>query len=526
MPAVRTRFAPSPTGYMHIGGMRTALFCWLFAEHARRHGEGGAFVLRVDDTDRARNVDAALAPILDAFRWLGLGWDEGPEVGGEHGPYFQSERGDLYRAELEKLLDSGAAYRDFSTPEEVAADREAARSAGTPYLTVRRSLELSAEESARLADAGKNHVVRLKVPRDRTVTVADAVRGEVSWDAGLLPDPALARADGSPLYNFASAVDDAAMRITHVIRAEEHLSNVPIQVLIFEALGRLVPTFAHIPFVTAPGTGKKLSKRDAAKYRDNPQFKKLFDSAADRLPRMGLELGEDLNPVMVRFYEVMGYLPEGMLNALARLGWSLDDHSEILSLDRIVEGFTLDRVVSNPAGLDPDKLYHFQSHWMGERPREDKLDACAAVLAKTDVGEPNRDYLGRVIDALGDRLKLYTDILDVDYLFEDFGGEVTFDEKAFKKRVAKAGVPELLRHFKTDRLEPLPAAEWTPERLEAALQSFSEARGVSPGLLIHACRLASTGRPVGPGVYDVLALVGRDHVLRRIDEALARVAAA
>ena len=524
MPAVRTRFAPSPTGYMHIGGMRTALFCWLFARHHERHGEGGAFVLRVDDTDRARNVRAALEPILDAFRWLGLDWDEGPEVGGDHGPYFQSERGELYEAKLEALLAGGAAYRDFSTPAEVAVDREAAQKANRPYVTVRRSLELSAAESEGLRDAGQSHVVRLKVPRDRTVRVDDAVRGEVEWDAALLPDPALARADGSPLYNFASAVDDAAMGITHVIRAEEHLSNVPIQILLFEALGAPVPAFAHIPFVTAPGTGKKLSKRDAAKYRDNPQFKKLFDAAADRLPRLGLELGEDLNPVMVRFYEEMGYLPEALFNALCRLGWSLDDRTEILDRDTVVRHFSLDRVVKNPAGLDPDKLYSFQSHWMGERPREDKLEACAAVLARTEVGEPDREYLGRVLDALGDRLKLTTDILDVDYLFEDFGGPVTFDEKAFKKRVRKAGVPELLRDFKAERLEPLREADWTVERLERELQSFSEARGVSPGLLIHACRVSATGRPVGPGVYDVLALVGRDAVLRRIGEALARAA--
>ena len=526
MPAVRTRFAPSPTGYMHIGGMRTALFCWLFAQHHKREGDGGTFVLRVDDTDKERNVEAALEPILSAFRWLGLDWDEGPEVGGEFGPYFQSERGDVYAAELEKMLSGGHAYRDFSTPEEVTTDREAAQKDGKPYLTVRRSLDLSPEEVEAKRAAGDKHVIRLKVPRGRTITVDDAVRGEVSWDAGLLPDPALARADGSPLYNFASAVDDAHMKITHVIRAEEHLSNVPLQILILEALGHPVPAFAHIPFVTAPGTNKKLSKRDATKYKDNPAFKKLFDAAADRLPRMGKELGEDLNPVMVRFYEEMGYLPEGVLNTLSRLGWSLDDHTEVMSLDTVAENFTLDRVVKNPAGLDPDKLYHFQGHWMAERPREDKVAHCAAVLAKTTVGEVDRDYLGRVIDALGDRLKLYTDILDADYLFEDFSGEVTFDEKAFKKRVLKAGVPELLRDFKTERLEPLPEGDWEPAKLEAELQSFSEARGVSPGLLIHACRVSATGRPIGPGVYDVLALVGRDHTLRRIDEALARAAAA
>ena len=520
MPAVRTRFAPSPTGYMHIGGMRTALFAWLLAEHAKRDGSGGTFVLRIDDTDRARNVDAALEPILGAFRWLGLNWDEGPEVGGDHGPYFQSQRGQFYELALRKLLDDGTAYRDFSTPEEVAADRDAAQSAGTPYVTNRRSLDLAPDEAAAKVAAGDKHVVRLKVPRDRTLTVTDAVRGEVSWEAAILPDPALARADGSPLYNFASAVDDAAMKITHVVRAEEHLSNVPIQTLIFEALGEPAPVFAHIPFVTAPGTSRKLSKRDVAKYRDNKSFRKLFDAAADRLPKLGLELGEDLNPVMVRFYEVMGYLPEGLLNALARLGWSLDDHTEIMSLDTVAENFTLGRVVKNPAGLDPDKLYSFQSEWMSRRPREDKVRECTAVLHAAGCKDLEPGFVGRVVDALADRLKLYTDILDVAYLFEP---EVTYDKKAFKKRLKKAGVADLLRDFKADRLEPLTAPNWTPERLEAELQSFSEGRGEGVGTLIHACRIAATGQPVGPGVYDVLALVGRETCLQRIDAALARI---
>ncbi|WP_171187715.1 glutamate--tRNA ligase [Alienimonas chondri] len=527
MSAVRTRFAPSPTGYMHIGGMRTALFCWLLAEHAKRqsqegNGDGGTFVLRVDDTDRARNVEAALAPILDAFRWLGLTWDEGPEVGGDHGPYFQSQRGEFYDRALQTLLDSGAAYRDFSSPEEVAADREAAQAAKTPYVTNRRSLELSAEEVEGLIAAGQKHVVRLKVPRDRTITVTDAIRGEVSWNAALLPDPALARADGSPLYNFASTVDDAAMKITHVVRAEEHLSNVPIQTLIFEALDEPVPTFAHIPFVTAPGTNRKLSKRDLSKYRDNKSFRKLFDSAADRLPKLGLELGEDLNPVMVRFYEEMGYLPEGLINALARLGWSLDDHTEVMSLDTVAENFTLDRVVKNPAGLDPDKLFSFQSEWMSRRSREDKVRRCTEVLNRAGYENIDEEFVGRLVDALGDRLKLYTDVLDVAYLFES---GVTYDEKAFKKRIAKEGVPELLRDFKTERLEPLTEADWTPERLEEELTSFSAAREEGVGKLIHACRIATSGQPVGPGVYDVLALVGRGACLERIDAALARAAA-
>ena len=514
---IRTRFAPSPTGYMHLGGMRTALFNWLFARH-----HGGKFILRVDDTDRARNVGAALAPILDAFRWLGLDWDEGPEVGGPHAPYFQSERGDRYAAAIAQLVDAGHAYRDYDTPETVQADRTAAEQAGKPYLNVRRSLDLSPVDLAAKRETDAKHVVRLLVPRDRTVTIDDAVRGTVEWDAGLIPDPVLARGDGSPLYNLASVVDDADLDITHVIRAEEHLSNVPVQCLLFDALGHDRPTFAHIPFVTAPGTNRKLSKRDLAKYRGNPQFKKLFQTAEERLPLLGLELGEELNPVMVQFYRELGYLPEGLLNALCRLGWSLDDHTEVMSLETVREHFTLDRIVKNPAGFDTDKLYNFQSHWMQERPRADKVEGCLADLIRAGLvknsDDETRAYVGRIVDALGDRLKLYSDILDVAFLFRD---GVEYDAKAFKKRVRKDGVPGLLTAFRTDRLEPLSDAEWTTERLETELQSFAEDRGVGAGTLIHALRIATTGVPVGPGVYDCLALVGRERSLERIDAAVA-----
>ena len=513
---VRTRFAPSPTGYMHLGGMRTALFNWLFARH-----HGGRFILRIDDTDRARHVETALEPILDAFRWLGLDWDEGPEVGGPHAPYFQSERGEKYAAALRSLIDAGHAYRDYDTPETVQADRTAAEQAGRPYLNVRRSLDLPPVERAAKEEAGTPHVVRFLVPRDTTVTVTDAVRGTVEWDAGLLPDPVLARGDGSPLYNFATVVDDADLDISHVIRAEEHLSNTPVQCLIFDALGRDRPTFAHIPFVTAPGTSRKLSKRDLAKYRGNPQFKKLFQTAEDRLPKLGLELNEELNPVMVGFYRELGYLPEGLLNALCRLGWSLDDRTEVMSLETVRKNFTLDRVVKNPAGFDPDKLYNFQSHWMGERPREDKVAGCVNDLVRAGLidgaDDPTREYVGRIVDALGDRLKLYSDILDLGFLFRD---AVEYDAKAFKKRVQKAGVPELLADFKTERLAPLSDEEWTTGRLESELQSFSEARGTGAGTLIHALRIATTGVPVGPGVYDCLALVGRGRSLERIDAAV------
>lgn len=516
---VRTRFAPSPTGYMHIGGMRTALFAWLWARH-----NGGTFILRIDDTDRQRNIDEALGPILNAFRWLGLHWDEGPEVGGPHGPYFQSQRNDLYRAACSRLLAEGKAFRDFDPPEVVQADRQAAEKEKRPYLNIRRSLALSPQAVDDFVAQGKPHVIRFLVPRDegRKVVVEDAVRGRVEWDAALLPDPVIMRADGSPLYNFATVVDDGAMAITDVIRAEEHLSNTPVQVLMHEALGHALPAFAHIPFVTAPGSTKKLSKRDLDKYRNSPQFKRMFERADAVFPRLGLGTSETLNPVMVEYYERIGYLPQAVLNALSRLGWSLDDKTEVMSLDTVVKHFTLDRVVKNPAGLDPDKLFAFQSHWMNEVPLEDKVARCGdylrtAELVRDPLEPAAREKIQAVVVALGDRLKLYSDILDADYFFRD---AIEYDEKNFAKRVAKEGIPDLLAEFTRERLERLGEADWTAGRLEAELNAFSEAKGVSQGLLIHALRLSTTGQAVGPGVYDCLVLVGREKSLERIAAAL------
>lgn len=518
---VRTRFAPSPTGYMHIGGMRTALFNWLWARH-----NAGTFLLRIDDTDRERNVESALSPILEAFKWLGLDWDEGPGIGGDFGPYFQSERGTFYQEACDRLLASGQAFRDFDLPEVIRADREAADKEKRPYRNIRRSLELPAEKIEEYLAAGRPYVVRFLVPRDeeRTIAIDDSVRGHVEWKADLLSDPVIMRSNGTPLYNFATVVDDGQMQITDVIRAEEHLSNTPAQVLMHEALGHELPRFAHVPFVTAPGTTKKLSKRDLARYRQNPKFKKMFERGEAVFPRLGLEGGETLNPVMVEYYQRLGYLPAAVLNALARLGWSLDDKTETMSLATVVNGFSLDRIVRNPAGLDPDKLYAFQGHWMEQVPLAEKVAKCGEYLiAARLVDETNeaewKEHLADVITALGDRLKLFCDILDVGYFFQE---NLTYDEKNFRKRVGKEGVPELLTAFTDERLAGLSVDDWTAERLETELQSFAEQREISPGLLIHALRLTTTGQAVGPGVYDCLVLVGQKRSLARIRAGLVR----
>jgi glutamyl-tRNA synthetase len=406
----------------------------------------------------------------------------------------------------------------------VKADRAAAEAEKRPYLNIRRSLDLTEAEREQLQAAGKPHVIRLLVDRSRKVSIDDHIRGHVEWDCGLIPDPVICRSDGSPLYNFATVVDDIDLRITHVIRAEEHLTNTAVQLLVYDALGATPPEFAHIPFVAAPGTTKKLSKRDVGKYRNNPQFRKLFDLADNVLPKLGLEVSESLNPVMVSFYEVVGFLPEAVLNALARLGWSLDDKTENMPLPFVVEHFSLDRVVKGPAGLDPDKLLAYQEHWMAHFSLEDKVAKCLPCLVRAGwLAEPvspaQRAFVGRLIAALGERLKVLSDILTYDEYFVS-DAALRYDEKTFEKRLRQPeqAVP-LLRAFR----ERLAAADdFRAPSLEALFERFVVERGVQKGDVIHALRVAVTGKPAGPGMFDCLELLGRESCLTRIDQALAR----
>lgn len=522
MSKVRTRFAPSPTGFMHIGGMRTALFNWLWARHC-----GGEFILRIDDTDQARNLEEALAPILAAFRWLGLNWDEGPEVGGPHGPYFQSQRTHLYQQACDRLLAEGKAYRDFDPPELTQQDREAAEKEKRPFLNIRRSLELSAAQQAEFLAAGRPYVVRYLVDRTRKVQIQDHVRGAVEWDCGLIPDPVIMRGDGTPLYNFATVVDDAQLEITHVIRAEEHLTNTAVQVLLFEALGHALPEFAHIPFVAAPGTKEKLSKREKKleKYRKSPQFKKLFEIGDAVLPQLGLGNSETLNPVMVAYYEAVGFLPEAIFNGLARLGWSYDDKTENMSREFIVENFTLDRVVKASAGLDPDKLLAFQEHWVGQLTVAEKVDRClpflqqAGLLAATPSAE-ELEYLTEVVTAVGDRLKLFSDILGYREFFVA-DDALEYDQKGFEKRILNAPrAGELLATYAA-HLEQ--QTDFTAAALEADFQNWLTAHELGFGDIIHALRIATTGKTSGPGMFECLELLGQSRCLNRIQQVLTKL---
>ncbi|WP_397568253.1 glutamate--tRNA ligase [Schlesneria sp. T3-172] len=517
---VRTRFAPSPTGYMHIGGMRTALFAWLWTRHT-----GGTFILRIDDTDQERNVEAALGPIFRAFEWLGLNWDEGPKAGGPHEPYYQSQRSHLYKAAVEQLLKEGKAFKDFDPPELIAEDRKQAEAAKKTYINVRRSLELSEAERQEFEASGKPFTVRFLVPRDQKIAIDDAVRGHVEWDCSLMPDPVIMRSNGTCLYNFATVVDDVQMGITHIIRAEEHLANTPVQALIHLALGNPLPVFAHIPFITAPGSTKKLSKRDVEKLRNSPQLKKMFDRADEVFPQLGIGDSKSLNPVMVEYYEKLGYLPAGILNALSRLGWSLDGSTEFMSLEEVVKNFTLERIVKASAGFDPEKLQSYQQHWMNQLSLEEKVAGSLPFLIQSKLisaepDEATKHMVSRVIAALGDRLRVFSDILDYKEFFVA-DEELVYEDKPFQQRLRD--VPESVGFVRSLREEILAVEPFDAASVDKLVHDFVEKQGIKIGQVVNALRVAITGKSAGVGLFDAFALLGRDRSIRRIDRALSRV---
>ena len=521
---VRTRFAPSPTGYLHIGGVRTALFCWLFA---RKYG--GQFILRIDDTDQQRNLEATLAPILSGFKWLGIDWDEGPEVGGPCGPYYQSQRLDRYQAAVDKLLASGHAYRDYARPEELAEEREAAEREKRTFVYSRRWMADTPEKQAQFEAEGRLGVVRLKIPRDENagkIVVDDLIRGRVEFDLAQEQDHVIQRADGTCLYHLASVVDDHEMGITHVIRAEEHLSNTPRQIFIAQSLGYELPRFAHLPVVAEPGSKTKLSKRKIAKYLKNPEFKQLYDHGRAIAARLGLEINDDtFNPVVVDFYEQVGYLPEAIVNYLLLLGWSYDDKTEYFTREEMIEHFSLERVNKSSASFDPAKLRAFQEHYFRALPTEEKVAKVLPFLQRAGLlSEPvqpdTRQYVARVVEAAGDRIKVAGDVLDFDEFFVA-DDALAYDEKDFAKRVrGDEQAVTLLKQFRDHLAEVEP---FEPPALEAALKGFVEQQGIKIGQIIHALRVATTGKGVGLGMFDALALLGRQRCLQRIDRALSLV---
>jgi glutamyl-tRNA synthetase len=521
---IRTRFAPSPTGFLHIGGVRTALFNWLFA---RRAGAEGKYLLRIDDTDQERNVEAALAPILHGFGWLGLPWDEGPEVGGPFAPYFQSQRGPRYAAAVEQLLRGGHAYRDYATAAEMDAERKAAERDKRPFQYSRRFMAATDVDRSRFEGEGRTGVVRLKMPREGKLALHDLVRGVVEFNWAEEADHVVQRSDGSFIYHLANVVDDRDFEITHVIRAEEHLSNTPRQVFIGEALGCPIPAYAHLPYVAEPGSKRKLSKRKLEAYLKNPDFAQVHRHGMAIADAIDLPVSpETFNPVVVDFYEQVGYLPDAIVNYLVLLGWSLDDKTEMLTRAQMIESFSLERVNGGPASFDPAKLLAFQAQYMRALPVADKVAGVLPFLERADFLRPpvsteTQAKVARIVEALGDRLKVFGDIVLQAPFF--FGEEVAIDEKAFAKRVLAPGASDRLADYRAwlATREIFDAA-----RLESQTHEFLQTRGWALGDIVHAVRVAVTGSAIGPGLFDCLSIVGQSLSIRRIDRALERARAA
>ena len=487
-PDVRVRFAPSPTGLLHIGGLRTALYNHLFA---RKHG--GAFVLRIEDTDRSRHVEEAEADILDALAWAGLGYDEGPGRGGDHAPYRQSERQDVYRRYAQELIEAGHAYHAFDTPEELEAMRERLQKGGNPapkYDAVTRmemtnALTLPEEEVARRLERGDEHVVRLKVPRGETVRFEDLVRGWVAFETDQVDDQVLIKSDGLPTYHLANVVDDHLMRVTHVIRGEEWLPSTPKHLLLYGAFGWAPPEMAHLPLIMSP-SGGKLSKRNAE--------------------QVGI-------PVSVRQYREAGYEPEALLNFLAFLGWNPGTDEEVFSLDELARAFSIDRVGQSGVQFNLDKLRWYNEQHL-RRLSPDTLAERAWPYLDARGYYPDGPYLREVAALMRERISFAQDLAaECAYFFED---PTSYDEKGVKKRW-KDDSPDLLAAYasRLDALDP-----FTAETTEEALRELADAREVGAGRLIHPVRLAVSGVTSGPGLFELLAVLGRDVCVRRIRRAV------
>ncbi|MCE5190467.1 MAG: glutamate--tRNA ligase [Actinomycetia bacterium] len=479
---VRVRFAPSPTGHLHIGGARTAIYNWAYARH-----HGGTFVLRIEDTDPERSTDENTQGIIRAMEWLGLDYDEGPGVGGQYGPYFQTQRSASYAEALDRLKTVGAAYPCFCSPAELDEKRRAARGRGGFAGYDRTCRALAAAIAAERIAAGEPHVWRLKVPELRgDIVFPDAVRGDVTFAADAVDDFVLVRTDGTPTYNFAVTIDDATMAITHVVRGDDHLSNTPKQILIYEALGVPVPVFAHLSMILG-SDGKRLSKRHGA--------------------------------TSVEAYRDLGYLPEALMNYLALLGWSLDGETTIVSRQMLVENFSLERVSRNAAIFDEEKLEWLNGVYIRNLSVSAFVARMTPLLAAAGLMvEGRQEWLEKLAPLVSERIKRMDEIVPmVAFLFRD----VEVDESARQKVLARPGAGSALDASR----EALAAiTDFSAASIEQTLRTVAEDVGVKPKLALQAVRVAVTGSMVSPPLFESLELLGRERTLERIERARALAA--
>jgi glutamyl-tRNA synthetase len=462
---VRTRFAPSPTGSLHIGGARTAIFNWLFARH-----NAGEFILRIEDTDRSRSTEESILEIRDAMEWLGLDWDEGP--------FRQSDRLGVYKDLADKLMASGHAYRCYVTPEELDERRKEAQERGEVFHYKR-------EWADRNAGPDKPFAIRLLTPDDGTIEVHDILRGKVVFDAGEIDDFVILKTDGFPTYNFAVVADDSLMGITHVIRGDDHLINTPRQVLIYEGLSLEVPKLAHVSMILGPD-GKRLSKRHGA--------------------------------TSVVEYRKEGYLPDALVNYLTRLGWSYGDQ-EIFTINELVEKFTLDSVGKSAAVFNPEKLQWLNGWYIRNKPPEEIAKLVLPILLDNGIKAELDNKLVMIVKELGQRAKTLLDITNsLGYFYAD---EIEYDEKAAGKFLT----PEMTDVLKdlTERLSRL--TSFTAEEIQKAFEGIMEERGLKLGTIAQPVRVALTGGTVSPGIFEVMEILGKEEVIRRLDKAIDYISA-
>jgi len=536
---VRTRFAPSPTGYLHVGGARTALFNYLLARRL-----GGKFVLRIEDTDQTRNVAAADRKLLEDLRWLGLQWDEGPEVGGPYGPYYQSERLAIYQEHARRLLEQGDAYYAFETREELEQMRRAAQQRGQKGFRYRRPERFPSEAEVRRArDEGRPVVVRFKMP-ERDFVVHDRILGDVTIRAEELSDFVLLKADGWPTYHFAVVVDDAAMHVTHVLRGQEHLMNTPNHIALQEAFGFSTPVYAHLPIIFNM-SGTKMSKREkdkvvrdavAAARLDDEQLKTLTgvddpellrawrrgdtQLPADALRRLAAALNVHLPEIDIHDFRRSGYLPEVLVNFIALLGWSPGDGREKFTLEELCTAFSLERVGKTNARFDRDKLLAFNTAALEAASMERKLAAFRDWLEVNDPG-PFTGLDDAVLTRLLECCRGFRTFEDIAFkagsLFMP-DDALHYDEKAVRKWLLKddgAGL-RVLRELQS-RLAEL--TDWSPAELEQVVRGYATQRGLELGKVAQPLRVAVTGGTVSPQIADTLALLGRQRTLARLRRA-------
>jgi glutamyl-tRNA synthetase len=481
----RVRFAPSPTGYLHVGGARTALFNWLFA---RRHG--GVFVLRIEDTDAERSSQEMVEGILDGLRWLGLDWDEGPLVDGPHAPYFQSQRLDRYLSAAEVLVAQDSAYYCYCTPEELRVKREAGEKTSGGWIYDRTCMRLTPSEVAAREQRRMPRAVRFKVP-EGSVRLDDLVHGPIVFDSALIEDFVILRSDGHPTYHLSVVVDDVAMKMTHVVRGDDHISNTPKQILIYQALGAPLPKFAHVPLIL--GTDKKrLSKRHGA--------------------------------TSVMEYAKQGYLPEAMVNFLTLLGWSPGGNDEVFSREQLIAVFALEGISGGDAVFNAEKLDWFnQQHIARLAPEEltrrirPSLEA-AGLWDEAFLGARHAWFFA-VLELLTPRARRLDDFAAQGAVF--FSDSIEYDASAVEKHLKADG---MAAHLAAVDAAFSGLADFDVVSTETALRGVAEARGVKAGTLIHAVRVAVTGKAVSPGLFEVLALIGRARVHDRLAAARRLVA--